>query len=168
MEGNKAAETGEIPEDIQSAHESQESRTTEGRVQNRVDALEEEPIQADEAFQLEADSEDENAGYEDDEDEEDVQRNGYGVEMLTETAEDQMTSENAYDDEDADYASSQRRLELEQSGQQNGQDYTEGGSYMSQSYLTKNSKSMHATNMEASLAEDLASKEALARLKMRI
>ena len=88
--------------------------------------------------------------------------------MLTETAEDQMTSENAYDDEDADYASSQRRLELEQSGQQNEQQYTEGGSYMSQSYLTKNSKSMHATNLDASLAEDLASKEALARLKMRI
>ena len=59
-------------------------------------------------------------------------------------------------------------MELEQSGQQNEQQYTEGGSYMSQSYLTKNSKSMHATNLEASLAEDLASKEALAKLKMRI
>ena len=59
-------------------------------------------------------------------------------------------------------------MELEQSGQQNEQQYTEGGSYMSQSYLTKNSKSMHATNLDASLAEDLASKEALAKLKMRI
>lgn len=65
MEGEKAAETGEIPEDIQSAHESQESRTTEGKVQNRDEALEEEPIQADEVFQLEADSEDEQAGYDD-------------------------------------------------------------------------------------------------------
>ena len=39
-------------------------------------------------------------------DEEDVQRNGYGAELLTETADDQMTSENAYDEEDPYYASS--------------------------------------------------------------
>ena len=51
MEGEQAGETGEIPEEIQSVHESQESRTTEGKLQNGDEALaEEEPLQADEVF----------------------------------------------------------------------------------------------------------------------
>ena len=41
--GDQALETGEIPEEIQSFHESQESRTTEGKQQNREEgALREE------------------------------------------------------------------------------------------------------------------------------
>ena len=51
----------------------------------------------------------------DDDEEEDVQRNGYGADMLTETADDQMTSDNVYDEEDY-YASSQNQY-----GQTGGQ-----------------------------------------------
>lgn len=79
----QAAETGEIPEEIQSF---QESQTTDGKRQNRPGALaEEEPMQSN-GFELEVDSEDED--NQDDEDYDNAQRNGYGVELLTETAED--------------------------------------------------------------------------------
>ena len=70
MDGDQALETGEIPEEIQSFHESQESRTTEGKQQNREEGAlrEEQPLNiqsqheeddGDDAFQLEADSEEE-------------------------------------------------------------------------------------------------------------
>ena len=81
--------------------------------------------------------------------------------MLTETAEDHITS--AYDDEDAYYASSQNPIN--QTGHL-GQ--TNSGSYISQSYLTKNSKSMRQTNLDQTMAEDFESMQALARLKERI
>ena len=122
-------------------------------------------MQANGGFQLEADSEDED--NQDDEDDDDAQRNGYGAELLTETADDQMTSEREqYDGEEDDdyYASSQN-----QQPRGIGQNGTDGVSLMSQSYLTKNTKqSMHQTNVDMSLADDLASNEALARLKDRI
>ena len=92
----------EIPEEIVSA---QESRTTNGRQRpGGTEVLGEEALQA---FQLEADSEEElqdgNAngegrGYDLD------PEVGYAIDYTTETANDgQLTSEQPYDDEDDDY-----------------------------------------------------------------
>lgn len=160
QEKEVAGETAEIPEEIQSIKDSQESRTTEGKRQSNQQALaeeEEDPAQdyKMDDFQLEEDSEveeapgaeqvngNENSYGGEEEVEEDVQRNGYGAEeMLTETAEDQLTS--AYGEEDAYYASSQNNnaKQIGQAGQ------TGSGSYMSQSYLTKNSRSMGGTHLD--------------------
>ena len=92
----------EIPEEIASAHES---RTTNGGQRpGGNEVLGEEALQA---FQLEADSEDElqdgNANGEEPDYDPDPEV-GYGIDYTTETANDgQLTSEQPYDDEDDDY-----------------------------------------------------------------